>query len=116
MRDWSIPLLFKEGRLRLNKKVPFLSGADGVVSKRSRSILINIRAAHLIFLGIDYHPVCAATPPRALMLMHHLHVCRHIACWPEVQEDGKPGGMVSIDWLEHFGYAIRRDLGAQSNV
>ena len=28
-----IPLLFKEGRLRLNKKIPFLSGADGVVIK-----------------------------------------------------------------------------------
>jgi hypothetical protein len=27
-----IPLLFKEGRLRLNKKIPFRSGADGVVS------------------------------------------------------------------------------------
>ena len=26
-----IPLLFKEGWLRLNKKIPFLSGADGVV-------------------------------------------------------------------------------------
>jgi hypothetical protein len=32
--DWSkpSPLLFKEGWLRLNKKIPFLSGADGVVS------------------------------------------------------------------------------------
>jgi len=28
-----IPLLFKEGWLRLNKKIPFLIGADGVVSK-----------------------------------------------------------------------------------
>jgi len=27
-----IPLLFKEGWLRLNKKIPFLTGADGVVS------------------------------------------------------------------------------------
>jgi hypothetical protein len=26
------PLLFKEGSLRLNKKIPFLSGADRVVS------------------------------------------------------------------------------------
>jgi len=26
------PLLFKEGWLRLNKKIPFLSGADGVVN------------------------------------------------------------------------------------
>src|SRR5215470_14881392 len=29
----SFPSVFKEGWLRLNKKVPFLSGADGVVSK-----------------------------------------------------------------------------------
>src|SRR5262249_13975963 len=28
-----IPLLFKEGWLHLNKKIPFLSGADGMVSK-----------------------------------------------------------------------------------
>jgi hypothetical protein len=28
-----IPSVFKEGWLRLNKKVPFLSGGDGVVSK-----------------------------------------------------------------------------------
>jgi hypothetical protein len=28
----TIPSVFKEGRLRLNKKIPFLSGADGVVS------------------------------------------------------------------------------------
>ena len=33
------PSVFKEGWLRLNKKVPFLSGADGVVSKTSRSLL-----------------------------------------------------------------------------
>jgi hypothetical protein len=31
LRAGSIPLLFKEGRLRLNKKFPFQSGADGVV-------------------------------------------------------------------------------------
>jgi len=29
----SFPSVFKEGWLRLNKKVPFLSGADEVVSK-----------------------------------------------------------------------------------
>jgi len=51
----SFPSIFKEGWLRLNKTVPFLSGADGVVSKRSRSLLINIRVAHLIFVGI-YEP------------------------------------------------------------
>ena len=27
-----VPSVFKEGCLRLNKKIPFLSGADGVVS------------------------------------------------------------------------------------
>src|SRR5215831_5805370 len=41
----SFPSVFKEGWLRLNKNVPFLSGADGVVSKRSRSLLINIRGS-----------------------------------------------------------------------
>src|SRR5215831_11122282 len=45
----SFPSVFKEGWLRLNKKVPFLNGADGVVSKRSRSLLMNIRVAHLNF-------------------------------------------------------------------
>jgi hypothetical protein len=52
--------VFKEGWLRLNKKLPFLSGADGVVSKRSRSLLMNIRVAHLILLEFTNHPVCAA--------------------------------------------------------
>ena len=33
------PSVFKEGWLRLNKKIPILCGADGVVSKRSRSLL-----------------------------------------------------------------------------
>src|SRR5215471_6489951 len=57
----SFPSVFKEGWLRLNKRIPFLSGADGVVSKRSRSLLINIRVAHLIFLlEFTNHPVCAA--------------------------------------------------------
>ena len=46
--------------LRLNTKVPFLSGADGVVSKGSRSLLIDIRVAHLILLEFKNHPVCAA--------------------------------------------------------
>jgi hypothetical protein len=32
--DRPSPLLSKEGRLRLNKKIPFLSSADGVVSKK----------------------------------------------------------------------------------
>src|SRR5215475_4821707 len=41
----SIPCVFKEGWLRLNKKIPFLTGADGVVSKRSRRLLICSRSA-----------------------------------------------------------------------
>jgi hypothetical protein len=34
----SFPSVFKEGWLRLNKKVPFLSGADGVVSRFQQKI------------------------------------------------------------------------------
>ena len=58
LRDGSIPLLFKEGWLRLNKKIPFLSGADGVVCnfkqnkdryagniRRLRDFLLTIPAA-----------------------------------------------------------------------
>src|SRR5215468_9258806 len=37
-----------------------LSGADGVVSRRSRSPLIDIREALLILFEITNHPVCAA--------------------------------------------------------
>ena len=70
----TFPSVFKEGWLRLNKKIPFLNGADGVVSKRSRSFLIDIRVAHFILLEFTNHPVCAvrkgiffvngaATPP-----------------------------------------------------
>ena len=52
LRDGSIPLRFQGGvAAPLIKKIPFLSGADGVVSKRS-SLLIDIRVAHLIFVGI----------------------------------------------------------------
>src|SRR5262245_63193767 len=56
----SFPSVFKEGWLRLNKKVPFLSGADGVVSKRARSLLIHIRVSAPILFEITNHPVCAA--------------------------------------------------------
>src|SRR5215471_8435072 len=41
------------------KKIPFLSGADGVVSKRSRSLLIYPRSAPFLF-EFTNHPVCAA--------------------------------------------------------
>jgi hypothetical protein len=47
----SFPSVFKEKRLRLNKKVPFLSGANGVVSKRSRTLFL---------LELTNRPVCAA--------------------------------------------------------
>src|SRR5215475_15535469 len=42
----SFPSVFKEGWLRLNKKVPFLSGADVVVSKFQRKL----RCATRIFI------------------------------------------------------------------
>src|SRR5215467_11984204 len=52
LREGPFPSVFKEGWLRFNKKFPFLSDADGVVSKRSHNLLINIRVRHLIFAGI----------------------------------------------------------------
>src|SRR5215475_14800061 len=63
----SFPSVFKEGWLRLSKKVPFLSGADRVVSKRSRSLLICPRSAPYLF-EFTNHPVCAAKE-RDLLLM-----------------------------------------------
>src|SRR5262245_17089950 len=42
----SFPSVFKEGWLRLNKRVPFLSGADGVVSKFQQKL----RCATWIFI------------------------------------------------------------------
>ena len=79
-----IPLLFKEGWLRLNKKIPFHSGADGVVrnfkqnTERYASIYRQERFAlgsyrgcpsqvrrgllnqyFLILFEITNHPVCA---------------------------------------------------------
>ena len=58
-RDGPIPLLSKEGACAINKKIPFLSGAGGVVTKRSRSLLI-CRVAILIMFEFTNHPVCAA--------------------------------------------------------
>ena len=53
LREGAIPLRFQGGvGAPINRGPPFLSGADGVVGKRSRSLFINIRVAHLIFLGI----------------------------------------------------------------
>ena len=43
-----VPSVFKEGWLRLNKKTPFLIGADGVVSKRSRSHLFRLARRALL--------------------------------------------------------------------
>src|SRR5262249_11738617 len=70
----STPLRFQGGWLRcaINKKIPFLSGADGAVSKRSRSLLYARLALHISF-EINNRPVCAskergllieAQPPR----------------------------------------------------
>ena len=54
-RSELIPLRFsRRGGCASTKNFPFLSGADGVVSKRSRSLLINIRVAHLIFVGKEH--------------------------------------------------------------
>ena len=55
------PPFSRRGGCAINKKIPFLSGADGVVNKRSRSLLIDIREAHLVFLfEFTNHPVYAA--------------------------------------------------------
>src|SRR5262249_8623768 len=43
------PPFSRRGGCAISKKISFLSGADGVVSKRSRSLLMNIRVAHLNF-------------------------------------------------------------------
>ena len=52
----SFPSVFKEGWLRLNKKIPFLSGADGVVS--------NFKQNKEAVRPFTNHPGrCAATPP-----------------------------------------------------
>ena len=54
------PLLSKEGWLRLNKKTPFLSGADGVVSKfkqiigKLRDLLLTTPSARLRMLRSIY--------------------------------------------------------------
>ena len=46
------PPFSRRGGCAIDKKIPFLSGADGVVRKRSRSLLVDIRVADLIFVGI----------------------------------------------------------------
>src|SRR5215475_1892091 len=56
----SFPSVFKEGWLRLNKKIPFLSSADGVVSKFQQN---KDRYADLYKEAtrpFHNHPVCAA--------------------------------------------------------
>ena len=54
-------LFSRRGGCVINKKIPFLSGADGVVNKRSRSFLIDNREAHLVFLfEFINHLICAA--------------------------------------------------------
>jgi len=54
----SFPSVFKEGWLRLNKKFPFLGGADGGLVK-GRVASLYVREAHLILFEITNHPVCA---------------------------------------------------------
>jgi hypothetical protein len=46
------PLLSKEGRLRLNRKIPFLSGADGVVNnfKQNKDRCAGIQGGYAISL------------------------------------------------------------------
>jgi hypothetical protein len=58
-----IPLLFKEGRLRLNKKIPFLSSADGVVSnfKQNKEQYASIQGGYATF----YRLLIDASPYRA---------------------------------------------------
>ena len=41
------------GGCAINEKIAFLSGAAGVVSKRSRRLLISIRVAHLSGIGLS---------------------------------------------------------------
>ena len=60
------PSVSKEGCLRLNKKIPFRSGADGVVSK-SRVASLHARVAFLILFEFTNHPACAAKE-RALFI------------------------------------------------
>ena len=54
------PSVFKEGWLRLNKKSPFKSGADGVVSnfKQNKERFASICKEAARFFS--NHPVCAA--------------------------------------------------------
>ena len=55
-----IPLLFKEGWLRLNKKIPFLSGADGVVIKFKQNKVRDASTYKEATRPFANHPVCAA--------------------------------------------------------
>ena len=59
------PSVFKEGWLRLNKKIPFLSGADGVVSKFQQKFKVRYADIHKeATRPFTNHPVrCADTPP-----------------------------------------------------
>src|SRR5215467_8024211 len=53
------PPFSRRGGCAINKKIPFHCGADGVVSKRSRSLLIYARSAPFLF-EFTNHPACAA--------------------------------------------------------
>jgi len=61
VRASPFPSVFKEGWLRLNKKIPFLSGVNGVVSKFKQKNKVRFadiyKEATRPFIN---HPVCAA--------------------------------------------------------
>jgi hypothetical protein len=54
------PSVFKQGRLRLNKKIPFLSGADAVVS--------NFKQNKEATRPFTNHPVCAFKDASSLLI------------------------------------------------
>jgi hypothetical protein len=115
------PLLFKEGTLRLNEMIPFLSGADGVVSKMSRSCLMNGRAERAPIAAVSSvkinskgapfarpykdasrpftnHPVCANKEGDILLRRSH----------PSLKTEGN--GAVSE--LASFPHMVRAGFGA----
>src|SRR5215831_21396077 len=64
LRDGSIPLLSRRGGCTINKKIPFLSGADGVVGnfKQNKDHYAgNIRRLRDFLLTTPGR--CAASPP-----------------------------------------------------
>src|SRR5215813_4020439 len=64
----SFPSVFKEGWLRLNKKVPFLNGADGVVSKFQQ----RIRCATRIYIR-RLRDLLLTTPSAPLRMLRGIY-------------------------------------------